>query len=160
MGETEKKVVPWWFFALFIGVGVIMLAVGALWIGKVNKFLASAVEAQGVIVDISAHQDIDDDQMMYSAIIEFTAADGETYQFTVGNSSSIKPKLGKQVGVLYDPAHPQDADRQGFWNQWLGPVIFLGLGGVFFILGLVLWIKLRGKPIAVSDSNVDFMMDD
>jgi len=159
MGETKRAVIPWWVFALFTGVGIIMLIVGGFLTSRTSRFLESAVEAPGEVVDISSYTD-DDGQTMYQPVIRFTAQDGEDYEITGSTGSSWAPELGRQVTVLYNPDSPQLADLKGFWNQWLGPVIFLGLGGLIFVLGVVLWFFLRGKPVPVSDGGVDFILDD
>ncbi len=159
MGDTTRAVIPWWVFALFTGIGLILLVVGGFLASKTSRFLASAIEAAGEVVDITSYED-DEGQTMYRPVIRFTTQDGQEHEITGSTSSSWAPELGREVTVLYNPDSPRNADLKGFTNQWLAPSIFLGLGGLFFVLGVVLWIFLRGRTVPVADSGVDFSFDD
>lgn len=158
MEDKRIAVIPWWIFASFIAVGAIMLAVGGIWASRVSHFIAGAGRAPGEIVDFDSYVS-DDGETMYKAVIRYTVESGQEYEVLGSTGTSWKPEVGKRLTMLYDPANPQEASPDSFWSQWLGPVVFLGLGGVFALIGIGLWYFLGGKPVAVSDGP-DFMMED
>jgi hypothetical protein len=153
--KPEKRPLPWWFFALFIGIGLLFIVVGAFVIGGTQRFLATSIEADGRIVDFREHQDIDDDVPMYSPVVEFTAGDGQAYRFTSSSSSSSIPKVGRQVAVLYNPEQPRDAKIKSWTSLWMLPTIFIGLGSMLFLVGLALLLFIGRKPVAIAGSGIE-----
>jgi len=152
----DRPGLPAWACLLFLGVGIVFLAVAIAWTTSVNAFLATARTATGQIVDVHSRRD-DDGQWMHRPVIRFTV-DGKEHEVAGAVATSWKPEVGAQVDVLYDPAHPDDANLAGFWSQWLGPVIFYGLGVVLTVVGGLLFVFRRSlKPVAAG--NVDLLSD-
>ena len=138
MSKRAKGGMPWWFYAIFIGMGLVFIAIGIVATIGSRRFLAIAAEAEGRIVDYSENRDINDDRTMYRAVVEFTV-DGETRRFSANTSSSVKPRLGRRVNVLYNPDNPDNARIKSWSALWMLPTIFLAMGGVFLLLGAAMW---------------------
>jgi len=145
MDAAARGGLPWWAYALFSGLGLIFIAIGVLTAQGARRFLSTAVAAEGRIVDYTADRDLDDEQTMYTPVIEFTAADGALQRFSAGVSSSTKPAVGRQVTVLYDPARPERARLKSWAALWMLPTIFSGLGAVLVVLGAALGLILRPR---------------
>jgi hypothetical protein len=89
----------------------------------------------------------------YSPVIEFTAG-GQTYTFEGGNASNPPQyKVGQQVNVRYDPADPNTAQIDSFFERWLFPILIipamlLGALVVNAAMGFAWW---RGSSLGNSD---------
>ena len=68
--------------------------------------------------------------------MRFVTPAGEAVEFTgsVGSSPAAF-EVGEAVAVLYDPADPQDARIDSFFQLWFGPLILGFLGLVFTAIG-------------------------
>jgi len=145
MDAAAKGGLPGWFYVLFVGLGVIFIFIGLLTAGSARRFLATALSAEGRIVDYTEDRDLDDEQTMYTPVIEFTTAGGQVQRFSAGVSSSSKPRVGRQVTVLYDPTRPERARLRSWAALWMLPAIFIGLGAVLAVLGATLGLMLRPR---------------
>ncbi|HMQ80083.1 MAG TPA: DUF3592 domain-containing protein [Ignavibacteria bacterium] len=131
-------------------ISFIMLTIGIISYVRVKKFLASAIETRGTVVQ-SVFKGFGDDGSgsMYSPQIRFTDRMGKEYEFTE-NWSSNRPdyKIGDEVIVLYDPARPQKARRGGKkWKFFFIAWLFGGLGILFsgillFFVIIMLFVPL------------------
>ncbi|MFW6599310.1 DUF3592 domain-containing protein [Propionibacteriaceae bacterium Y2011] len=132
---------------LFLVIGIVLFVVlGAVAVGLTvrNVQQASWPHAQGVVVHVETYVDRDNDRdrrndrnrrgdrMMYRPQIEFTAADGQSYTFTSGLSTSEPWTVGDTVDVQYNPDNPLEAKISGnaAWVPWM-------LGGMALVFGLV-----------------------
>jgi hypothetical protein len=62
---------------------------------------------------------------VYSPVIEFVAG-GQTFTFESGNASDPPAyDVGEKVRVLYDPANPETAQIDSFFERWLFPIIII-----------------------------------
>ena len=62
---------------------------------------------------------------VYSPVIEFIAG-GQTYSFESGNASDPPAySVGEEVPVLYDPASPETAQINSFFERWVFPMIII-----------------------------------
>jgi hypothetical protein len=63
---------------------------------------------------------------VYSPVIEFTASNDQTYTFESGNASDPPDhSVGDEVSILYDPAAPDQARIESFFELWLFPAIMI-----------------------------------
>jgi hypothetical protein len=79
-------------------------------------------------------------------IIRYQDAAGHTFRFAASAAAS-RPTLysvGEPVTVYYDPDRPYNAQLHGFLAQWMGPVMAIGMGLVFTLLGWMC-VALLGK---------------
>jgi hypothetical protein len=72
-------------------------------------------------------------QYRYAPVFFFTATDGKTYTVT-SKTTTRSPSfgIGQQASVRYNPANPEDARIDTFFQTW-GDAIVLGICGVFLI---------------------------
>ena len=62
---------------------------------------------------------------VYSPVIEFTAR-GQTYSFESDNASDPPAySVGEEVPILYDPASPETAQINSFFERWVFPIIII-----------------------------------
>lgn len=140
---------PWWFYLIFYGVGVVCLAAAVIIYISTSRFLALAQHAQGKVIEY--RRDVDEDNgVVYFPIVEFSAGN-ELYTFESGTGSSSRPyQKGDAVAVLYHPDNPEKAEIESFWAQWLG-VMICGLIGIVFI-GLTVAIHFIFRAAAKPKS--------
>jgi hypothetical protein len=130
---------------------LVLAGVGLLFLGvhlhqKTAAFLARAVRAPGVVMEMATNHSSDGGDT-YAPVVEFEH-DGRKYTFKDTISSNPPSyRRGQAVGVLYDPDQPRDAriDR-GRWNKAV-PILIGGFGGLLCLLGL--WSFSR-RPQRVS----------
>lgn len=125
---------------IFALVGVLMLGGAGLLYQNTTKFIASAGKAQGEVTQLlrveSSRRNSSD---TWRPLVRFKTPSGEIIEFSPSSSSSPPAyDKGEVVGVFFNPAHPQDARLDGFFDLWGGAAIVGGLGTVFlaFAVGL------------------------
>lgn len=79
----------------------------------------------GIVTRMEESNDSEGGCCVYSPVIEF-AAGGQTYTFE-GDNASDPPqyKVGQRVNVRYDPADPNTAQIDSFFERWLFPIIII-----------------------------------
>lgn len=70
---------------------------------------------------------------------------GKTYTIEGANTRSDEYELNDQQLIFYNPNDPSDARVGTFMNMWFVPVLLLGLGIIFFIVGIVTWLATGKK---------------
>jgi hypothetical protein len=128
---------------------LVLAGIGLLFIGvhlhqKTAAFLARAVRAPGVVVEMATNHSSDGADT-YAPVVEF---EHEGRKYTFKDSISSNPpsrRRGEPVGVLYDPDQPRDAriDR-GRWNKAV-PILIGGFGALLCLFGV--WgLSRRAQP--------------
>ena len=124
--------------------GVALLFLGVHLHQKNAAFLARAVRAPGVVVEMATNHSSDGGST-YAPVVEF---EHEGRKYTFKDSISSNPpsyRRGEAVGVLYDPDQPRDAriDR-GRWNKAV-PILIGGFGALLCLFGV--WgLSRRAQP--------------
>jgi hypothetical protein len=125
---------------LLVGLG--LLAGAAILVKNQREFRASALQAEGTVVDFATHRS--DGKTMYTPVVQFTAADGRAIEIS-GSTSSSSPgyERGERVPVFYSANTPEQAQIDSFMENWFGALIIsifgvLGtsIGGALFAFGL------------------------
>jgi hypothetical protein len=140
---------PVWFFALFIFLGVVLLAAGAREGYTTYRFVKDSLPAAGVVVENIAEKQMAfsgqgrEEQTFYRARVQFRTAAGQEVSI-LSDSASNPPSYdpGTVVTVLYDPRKPSAASVRD-WTFWLLMKSFLFMGLVFSSLGIAGVIKQR-----------------
>jgi hypothetical protein len=126
---------------LFLCIGALLLAIGAFLVLHTRSFLARAVSAPGMVIENvwkESRSADDEDTGAYYPRVRFRTASGEPREFVSSTGSSPAAyDSNEAVTVLYEPGNPAEATISGFWQVWLGVVILLGLGAIFFSIGVV-----------------------
>lgn len=124
-----------------IGVGVAGFGVKALVDNQ--RFLAKAAVADGVVVGVKdvverrqtgsgTNVQVVEETQLYP-IVRFTTARGQVVQFQAApNSNPPHHRVGGSIGLLYDPANPQQVTFDTWRNRWGAGLILISAG-----LGLV-----------------------
>ncbi|MDI9246716.1 DUF3592 domain-containing protein [Marinobacter sp. CHS3-4] len=145
---------------------------GALIIGALaayqstSGFLAEALEVPGVVTDLI--YDRSGDSSVYYPIVQFKDATGQLIEFRSSSGSNpASHDRGETVSVFYTAGEPESARINGFFSLWGVPLIVGSLGGVFFLVGVLMILvpKLRsrraaklkatGRPISARIQSVE-----
>ncbi|WP_322104448.1 DUF3592 domain-containing protein [Paraburkholderia sp. J41] len=123
--------------AIPIAMGAIALAIAAALFLHERQVRSAFAHAQGQVLGSQERSRMFSSTHLYSAVIRFTAANGRTVTFVQGSSSSGNTlDSGDTVDVIYDPANPQRAQLDSFWESWGAAVILLAIGAPLFALGV------------------------
>lgn len=129
--------------AIIFGVGLILTCVwlaalvpAVMFAGRAHRaeavYLGSAARVGGLHAGTFLHPEF-----------RFTAPDGAVVDFVTKSGSTDQPYTdGQKVRILYDPAHPEDARLDTFFELWAAPVFLapfalLPLGISAYIFGRV-----------------------
>lgn len=128
---------------VFAVVGVVLLAIGVKIYLSTKKFLATAVGAQGTVIEMVERTRRDregDVSTMWAPKVRFEVA-GKPIEFesSIG-ASPPRYKEGQTIDVKYDPQDPNNAKVASGSSYWTGPIILGGLGVIFTIVGLAMAI--------------------
>jgi Protein of unknown function (DUF3592) len=134
-----------------LAIGIGLLAAGAATFVHTLRFVQGAERATGTVIELSEETDSEGD-VTFHPVVRFTTAEGRTVEFVSSSGRSPAPwSVGDRVEVLYDPDDPKDAELSGFFDLWLFPIAFTGVGvgfiaafGVFYpgfglLAGRVSW---------------------
>lgn len=98
------------------------------------QMLSQAESATGTVIGFNTSISANDGRTatVYSPVIEFTTTEGERLTYSPNTSSSRQPgEVGDTVNLLYDPADPNTAVINTFWQKWFGSMIAALLTVVF-----------------------------
>lgn len=139
---------------VFLLVGIGLLVAAGIFAERTNRFVGQALTTSGEVVDLvrsrSSSSSSGTRNYTFKPRVRFSAPDGRSIEF-LSSVGSNPPgfAIGEQVKVLYDLADPTDARIDDFVSLWLIPLIFGGIGAVFFIVGAIMavlpWFAGRRK---------------
>ena len=114
--------------------GLVSIAVGALNLAQVIRFVSRAQTAQGVVSEIVELEKRPIGSPLYQARVRFSARDGREIEFDNRNlTGRLYEVAGQKVTVLYDPANPAEAMIRTIW-MWLNPLIALLSGSILIAI--------------------------
>ena len=129
---------------LTIIVGVIFLGVGIFMFIRNNNLIKKCTEeVDGIVVDMKEDYSSDDDgtSYIYYPIIEYKVGE-EIIKGTMDKGSSNPSyKIGDKVTILYNPNNKNEFIVKGDKSSSIFSVVFIGLGILVIILGIVLLFK-------------------
>lgn len=120
-----------------------------------RRFLATAADARGVVVDVAKVREYDSDAgaggyvtRLYP-VVEFVTAREQVvrYQPPMG-SNPPDYRVGGPLRVLYDPANPQHVVLDTWDELWKESVILLAVGLVLTVITVVVYLVLRSDRAA------------
>jgi hypothetical protein len=124
-------------YFVLIGLGIAFLVIGIVLVVKNSRFVKMATKTTGQIVDMSTFTG-DRGHTMYSAVIEFKTFDNKAIRFPHPSSSTRKPKLGREVKVIYREENPEKAKLDSAFGLYIAPVIVFAFGVVMLAIALTL----------------------
>jgi hypothetical protein len=131
------------FMAIFLSIGLLLLAGAAYLTFDTRSWLARSVEAQGVVVELVATRDRDGN-VLFAPKVRFETANGKPVEFL--SSLRTNPPayaVGQSVRVLYDPEKPGSAALAGFFSLWFVPIVLGFIGTVFTAVGVAVAVVRR-----------------
>jgi hypothetical protein len=142
---NEDVMFPRIFGSIFAGIGSIFAVIGIIFGLNTHSFVATAISAQGTIIDLVLRSSTDSEgysSSVYHPVVKFTDRSGEPTVFEA-NAGSNPPAFskGQQVEVLYNPQKPNSAMINSRFELWFFPIIFTSLGFTFTLIGGIVLIK-------------------
>ena len=136
-----------------IPIGLLLLVAAAWSVWSTKTWLARTLEVEGVVIEMVRMRDSDDKGYLFSPIVRFETADGETHEFQSGlRTYPPAYRTGEVVSVVYDPAVPGAATIRGVLSLWFMPIILVFIGAIFFAIGVAMiamsnWAsRVLGEP--------------
>lgn len=149
MAKTGKSSVPSWLFTgiiLLVGLGMLGGAVYSFvttW-----RFIGGAIAADGVVIALEERWSSADGDSTYFPRVAFETQDRRRFEFTGDTGSQPAAfDVGEPVRVLFDPARPEMARIDSFFQLWLLPLILGGLGTVFSAFGLAATVSMARESV-------------
>lgn len=116
---------------------------------SINKFLKTAIMAQGTVVELQSVRSAK--STTYKPLVTFNDKNGAKIEFTSGDSSNPPSyDVGEKIEVLYNPKKPQDAKIKSFSSLWMGVLIICIAGAVFFAVGFSFFISEKKKRALIG----------
>lgn len=137
MPSFFKKAKP--LGGLFIFLGSVLLIVSAVVFVHSLHFVHAAAKTHGTVIRMERRED-EHGAGTYAPV--FTFHDGQQTEHTVYSSMSSYPpsyQVGEQVGVLYDPHNPNNAEINSFFSKWGLSLIAGALSVSCLLTGFVVW---------------------
>jgi hypothetical protein len=134
---------------------VMMLSAGVKVLLDGRRFLATAAEARGVVVDVAKVREYDSDAgagrqvtRLYP-VVEFVTAREQVvrYQPPMG-SNPPDYRVGGPLMVLYDPTNPQHVVLDTWDELWKEGVILLAVGLALTVISVAVYLVLRSDRAA------------
>lgn len=139
---------------VLILVGAVMVGIGVKALLDGRRFIAAAVEASGVVVEIANvreyDSDLERDVTRPYPVVEFVTAREQVvrYQPPVG-SNPPDYRLGGPLKVLYDPADPQHAVLDTWDDVWKMGVVFVSVGLLLMVFNGVMYLVVRSGRVTL-----------
>ncbi|HEY3311018.1 MAG TPA: DUF3592 domain-containing protein [Anaerolineales bacterium] len=147
---------------VFTGVAILMLLIAFFSSASAISTILKQRSAPGRVVDVVAKRQYINEQdriieEYYYPVVDFTAGDGHrrSVQMSVGSNTQEYEK-GEAVTVLYDPAHPLDAQINDLGTsmlRWILPGI-TGILGIAFLGAVLVVRKFMPPEEPQPDKNV------
>lgn len=145
----------------FLGLNMIclLLAVFAVFLG----WRSYTLSINGQVVTGTVVRLEEDDRELTSSfndifpVVEF-AVDGKTYSVQSQNNYRwwnryLRFPVGKQVEMRYDPANPETAEINGWWDVW-NETIILGLFTAIAAIAVNAYLLFRWRSQRASQASV------
>lgn len=116
---------------VFGGVGLVLLGLAFFFWNQTEDFLRRSARTQGKVIRLVRQR-----SRGAKPVVSFKTEKGQTVVF-ISRVASRPPayRRGEVVRVVYDRSNPQNARIYGYFELYLLPTIFGGIGSVFFLLG-------------------------
>jgi len=116
-------------------IGICLLGVGVYFVREQLEFISNSVETAGIVEEVSTHRS--KGTTRYLPIVGYTVG-GESYRVNgkASSSSSHDYEVGDAVRVRYEKNDPTSAKLVSFSDMWLISTLMLGLGSLFFAIGI------------------------
>jgi hypothetical protein len=129
------------FWLLPLGT-VAMIVLGIWYTYTSYRFSTNGVEVESTVVRLESSSS-SEGGTTYSPVYSYTV-NGQKYEYESVNSSNPPAhEVGEQVTLLYDPAHPDKARVNSFFEMWLVPIIICPVSVVMLVLSIGIPLLVR-----------------
>jgi hypothetical protein len=135
---------------------------------RTRNFVRSAATADGVVIENVWSRSTNSSSGTYHPRVRFRTPRGQEIDFVSDTGSTPASfRVHDNVQVFYDPENPTKASINSFGSLWMLPLIFSGLGSVFFAIGVVPfawtrrvrrrddWLRSNGRHIQADFERVE-----
>lgn len=157
---NKRNTAPVWLLSIFLLVGI-ALSSGGVYLGVQRvDFLQSAITGNGTVVGFNSKTSTSDGKTTttYYPQVKYlpnSSSQTITFEHDVG-SSHPSYRTGDSVVVLYSPEDPNEAIIDEGWMNYFGPILMLGIGVIFALVGGSLIIKQRKQKASQQNLKLDF----
>ncbi|GGI97815.1 DUF3592 domain-containing protein [Neoroseomonas lacus] len=161
-----RRILP----ALFLLIGLALLAGSGFAIWSEVNFRRGAVETDAQVVEMLTRSSRDRDRRTtsytYVPVFVFTLPDG-TKRRVEGGVASNPPccTVGETIRIRYRPEAPEHAQMTGFMESWFVATLLGGMGLVFALVSKAIWgfgrpggVVVAGGPIAAPANAMTFQV--
>lgn len=131
--------------ALFMGIGMVMLAIVCYLIYSHQQFENRAKVVKATLTTYQSYNSRDNDgssTTMYTPVFEYEFK-GITHTHVSNTSSSSKDyEIGERVDMMVNPDAPQDVLIDSFMGKWFLPMLLGVMGAVFTGMGYLVYAVL------------------
>ncbi|HUX12818.1 MAG TPA: DUF3592 domain-containing protein [Spirochaetia bacterium] len=150
------------FFAVFFrGIGLAMIAGGAVYAIVVLSFTTRAVHAEGIVIKMDTvksalpfMEQVQGSGVLLYPVVRFTTENGKSVDFRAASGSQHQQyAIGDSVPVMYDPARPGEGRIGTLMGVWGAPLILIGIGAAFLLLGFLAPMGFGNTPRRLSSDD-------
>ena len=123
-------------------VGILFVLVSGIKLTSTGIHVHNSLVTDGTVVNISREVNVAGNDFDTYLTVEFRTSEGGMVRF---KDKGPAADVGDKVDVLYNPANPSEARIRDSWQLWGVWSLFLGVGAVIALWGL---IKLHSKQDA------------
>jgi len=141
---------------LIIFMGCVILLVGGIWLGRTVDFVRGAHRTMGMITEMTKHAGMTrttthdgvvthhESQPVYWPIVRFYDRSGNLRDVMESVGTSWKQwQVNQAVPILYAPDNPNAACIDSFATVWMFPLVTVGMGALFVLIGKWSWTAQR-----------------
>lgn len=143
---------PWQtviFGILFVIIGIASIIYGVYAFNNRNEKAKNYIDIEASVIDHDSQHD-SEGSVTYAPIVEYTV-DGKKYKAkSTTYSSSVKP-IGSKIYLKYNPTNPNEVIFVGDF----GVIIFIIVGGVFIVVGIVIAILALKSMRNSNQTNIN-----
>ena len=122
-----------------IGAGLLILLFGAVFSGvgllfatKSVDFMRDSAQTEGTVI----RHDRSGNKGSRTPIVRYTV-DGQSHELRGEIASNSPPAVNSKLTIIYKTADPSQAQIDSFVQRWLFPLIFLGIGALVAVVGMI-----------------------
>ncbi len=132
--------------AVVFGVGLILFVVWLAVLVPTLAFVSSATSAEGVYRGSEARIGGLHGGTFLHPQVRFVTPDGRVVDVVAKSGSTDQPYSdGQRLRVLYDPAHPEHARLDSFFELWAGPVFLAPFALLPLLISAGLYVAARRR---------------
>ena len=124
-------------FILLVAAVLLFKSLGAYM--QVNSFVKSATKVDGVVFRVVDGTSPSIHYPWYG----FQDESGRWHRANTDLSDNVNLQVKDKVTLLYQPDHPEQAQRNEFWHLWKHAVVLASFGGAALLLGLGVLLVAR-----------------